>query len=211
MTALATSSLQTGVAAYSKSGRRSLRGRELSVPRERGLRRRFFWCDRSLNRAWRTWLSGWCRTSCGYCSGGLCRRRKSYVRRAAAGVERVTAKPWPRSSSWRPRAAPGGSSRQCSAQAGRRSTDVSPSGAGLGSGPDSTASSLMNSGLVVLWTGRGVRSTPSACGPQRGASDGTESDRPWQARIENPPDHRPERTPALARHLGREHARQSRS
>ncbi|MEV5173939.1 IS5 family transposase [Streptomyces flaveolus] len=34
------------------------------------------------------------------------------------------------------------------------------------------------------WTGRGARSTSSASGPSKGAADGTESDRPWQERIE---------------------------
>ncbi len=39
----------------------------------------------------------------------------------------------------------------------------------------------------VSWTGRGARSTPSACGPQKGATDRTESDRPRQVGIENCP------------------------
>lgn len=43
------------------------------------------------------------------------------------------------------------------------------------------------------WTGRGARSTPSACEPPEGAPDGTESDRPRQKRIENPPHRRPQR------------------
>ncbi|WP_236711968.1 IS5 family transposase, partial [Streptomyces azureus] len=36
----------------------------------------------------------------------------------------------------------------------------------------------------MSWTGRGARSTPSASGRQKGATDRTESDRPRQAGIE---------------------------
>jgi transposase len=43
-------------------------------------------------------------------------------------------------------------------------------------------------GRGVGWTGRGVRSTRSVCGRQKGAFDGTESDRSRQAGIEDPPD-----------------------
>lgn len=45
-------------------------------------------------------------------------------------------------------------------------------------------------------------------GGKKGAPDWTESDRPWQGRIENPPHHRSERRAAVAGHLRREHARQ---
>ncbi|GAA4118234.1 hypothetical protein GCM10022284_73070 [Streptomyces hundungensis] len=38
----------------------------------------------------------------------------------------------------------------------------------------------------------------------KGAVDGTESDRSWQARIENPSDRRPQRPAYLDRHLGRQ-------
>lgn len=58
------------------------------------------------------------------------------------------------------------------------------------------------------WTGRGVRSIPSAWGRQKGATGRTESDRSRQAQIENSPDHRPERTATVPGYLRREHARQ---
>jgi hypothetical protein len=41
-----------------------------------------------------------------------------------------------------------------------------------------------------------------------GGFDGTESDRPWQVGVEDPPDHRPKRTATVARHLERERTRQ---
>ncbi len=78
-----------------------------------------------------------------------------------------------------------------------------------GSGPGSTAWSRTSAEPGASWTGRGVRSTPSASRRQMGASDRTESDRPWQVGIENPSGHRPERTAAIAGYLRRQHARRS--
>lgn len=77
-------------------------------------------------------------------------------------------------------------------------TGASPSGARPGCGPGSTGSSSTNSVRGASWTGRGARSIRSASGRQKGASDRTESARPWQERIENPPHHRPERVGAAA-------------
>ncbi|OSY49042.1 Transposase DDE domain protein [Streptomyces fradiae ATCC 10745 = DSM 40063] len=136
------------------------------------IRRRFLWRDRSSNRASRIWLSGWCRTSCGCCFGGWCRRRRSYVRKVAAAVGRVTVRPWQRSSSWLPRAAPGGSCHRCSVRAGRRSTGASPNGPEPASGPGSTVSFSTNSVPAASWTGRGALSTPSASRPQGGPLTG---------------------------------------
>ncbi|MGX1818111.1 hypothetical protein ACWIGD_30395 [Streptomyces albidoflavus] len=48
--------------------------------------------------SWWGSLSGWCRTSCGSCSSGWCRRRRRDLR-AVVGVGTVTGKCWPRSSS----------------------------------------------------------------------------------------------------------------
>ncbi|SEC49079.1 Transposase DDE domain-containing protein [Streptomyces sp. PAN_FS17] len=48
-------------------------------------------------------------------------------------------------------------------------------------------------GARGAWTGRDARSTLSASVPSKGATDGTESDRPRRARIENPPHCRPPR------------------
>lgn len=61
-------------------------------------------------------------------------------------------------------------------------------------GPGSTAWSWTHLAPGASWTGRAARWTPSVSGPQKGASDGTESDRPWQVGIENSSGHRPERT-----------------
>ncbi|MFE0351208.1 transposase [Streptomyces griseoluteus] len=102
----------------------------------------------------------------------------------------------------------GGSSRRCSGRPGPRSTGASPGGAENGSGPGSTGSSSTNSELAESWTGRGVRSTQSASGQQKRATNRTESDRPRQERSENPPAHRPERP--VTGHLQRQHARQPR-
>ncbi len=46
--------------------------------------------------------------------GGEAEEGQVYVRRAVAGAGPETVKPWLRSSSWRPRAAPGGNCRRCS-------------------------------------------------------------------------------------------------
>ncbi|MEV5438704.1 IS5 family transposase [Streptomyces sp. NPDC052682] len=56
---------------------------------------------------------------------------------------------------------------RCSGRPGPRSTGASTSGAGLGCGPGCTGSSWTNSAPAVSWTGRGARSTRSACGPQK--------------------------------------------
>jgi hypothetical protein len=61
-----------------------------------------------------------------------CRRRRSGVRKVVADAGPVTARRWPRSSSWPRRVAPDGSSRRSSALRGPRSTGASRSGAGTG-------------------------------------------------------------------------------
>lgn len=82
------------------------------------------------------------------------------------------------------------------------------SGARTGSAPGSTAWFWTSSGPGAGWTGRRARSIRSVSGRQKGASDGTESDRPWQGGIENPSGHEPQRTATAAGYLRRQHAQQ---
>ncbi len=77
-----------------------------------------------------------------------------------------------------------------------------------GCGPISTAWSSTNSVPGASWTGRAARSTPSASEPSKGAADGTESDRPRQERIENPPHRRPPGSAPVDRHLRHQPPRQ---
>lgn len=102
--------------------------------------------------------SGWCLMSCGSCSSGWCRPLRR-GRRAVAGGGTATAKFWRRSSSWRRRAALGGSCRRRSGPRGRRPTGGSPSGARPGCGPSSTVWSWTNWAGAVTLTGPGARST----------------------------------------------------
>ncbi len=75
-------------------------------------------------------------------------------------------------------------------------------------GPVCTASSSTNLVLRGNWTGLGSPLTPSVSAPSKGAVDRTESDRPRQDGIENPPRRRPCWPARLRRHLGRQHSRQ---
>lgn len=75
-------------------------------------------------------------------------------------------------------------------------------------GPSSTAWSWTNLVPGASWTGPGARSTPPASGPSKGAADGTESDRPRQEGIENPPPRRPPGPAPVDRHLRRQPPRQ---
>lgn len=77
-----------------------------------------------------------------------------------------------------------------------------------GCGPSSTAWSWTSSAPAAGWTGRAARPTPSVSGLSKGTVDGTESDRPLQEGIENPPHRRPPRFAAVDRHLRREPPRQ---
>lgn len=168
-------------------GSRSARGLLAGAPAGLTLRHSLwtpFWAVRSLSGPWQTWLSGWSRPSCECCFGGWCRRRRSTVRRAAADVGRVTGRRWPdhlRSHFRLHQAATTAGLRPCLAH---RSTDALRNGAGSGSGPDCTASSSTSPAPRATWTGRGARSTLSAWERQTGATDRTDSDRPWQERIE---------------------------
>lgn len=94
------------------------------------------------------------------------------MHREEAGGKPVATKSWPRSSSWPPRAAPGGNSHQRFVRAGRRSTDGSPSGGGPASGQRSTASSSTYSAPAANSTGRGARSPPSDFGLRKRQSTG---------------------------------------
>lgn len=119
-----------------------------------------------------------------------------------------TARCWPRSSSWPPRAAHGPNSRRAPACQGSPPSGASPSGPKPGCGPSSTAWSWTNSARGESLTGRGVRSIQSASELSKGAADRTESDRPRQEGIENPP-HRGSPGPApVDRHLRRQPPRQ---
>lgn len=98
-----------------------------------------------------------------------------------------------------------------SGRPGQRSTDASHGGARPAYGPGCTASSSTRSEPGASWTGRASLSTPSASVHSKGAADRTESDRPRQEGIENPPGRGPQRPARRGRHLGRQHARQPRA
>lgn len=94
-------------------------------------------------------LSGWCRTCCGSCSSGW-RRRRPRGLRAVVGEGRVTVKCWPRSCSWRRRAAHGSNRpRPPSGRPGQLLTAGSPSGRRHGCGPSCTPRSARAEAPVV--------------------------------------------------------------
>lgn len=101
-----------------------------------------------------------------------------------------------------------GASWQSSAPPGRRRIAVSPSGAPPGCGPSSTGSPWTSSAREVSWTGRGARSTRSACERSKRGADRSESCQSRQERTEDPYDHRTERTAHLGGDLRGQHPRQ---
>lgn len=113
----------------------------------------FGWLD---CRLWWGSLSDWCRTSCGSCSSGLCRRRRRGLK-AGAGAVTVTVRYWRRSSSSPHRAVPGSRCpRRRSGRPEQLPTGGSRSGRRPGYGPSCTVWSWTNSAGGASWTGPGA-------------------------------------------------------
>lgn len=129
----------------------------------------------------------------------------------AAGDGPGTASVWLQSCSWPRQAARGGNCHRSSGRPGQRSTGGSPAGARPGSGHVCTASSSMNSEPRASWTGCASPSILSASEHSKGAADRTESDRPRQEWIDNPPRRGPQRPSRRRRHLSCQHTRQPRA
>lgn len=125
------------------------------------------------------------------------RRRHAHRAKAVVGLT-VTGRSWSPLCSWPRPAAHGTNFRLASARRASPRSGGSPSSPGPVSGPDSIAWCSTNSTAGASWTGHGAPSTPSASARSKGAIEGTESDRPWQERIENPPHRRPEEPAPLS-------------
>lgn len=119
------------------------------------LRSHLIWLPRY---SWWGSLTGWCRTNCGSCSNGWCRRLLGLRTVDVAGM--ATVRCWLRSCSWPRRAARGSSCPlRRSVSRGRRLTAVLPSGRRPGCGPSSTVWSSTSSAPAASWTGPAARST----------------------------------------------------